>query len=133
MSDMGRYLYFTLGCLMVALGVIGAILPLMPTTIFLILAAGCFARSSPTCEAWLLNHPRFGPTLRGWREEGAISAQAKLMACIGMAVGFALFYVGAHPGIWLLLSVAAVMLASALYVVSRPLPNGDRRQALSRD
>ena len=64
--------WLALGCLFVGLGMIGAVLPLMPTTIFLILATGCFARSSPRLEAWLLNHPRFGPTLRDWRERGAI-------------------------------------------------------------
>lgn len=126
---MSRYLYFSLGCVMVGLGVIGAILPLMPTTIFLILAAGCFARSSPAYEQWLLQHPRFGASLRGWREEGAISVPAKCMACIGMSVGFALFYVGAHPSTGLLVGVAAVMLASGIYVVSRPHPHLGRREA----
>ncbi len=46
-----------------------------------------------------------------------------------MSVGFALFYVGAHPGVWLLASVAAVMLASGVYVVSRPRPDLGRREA----
>jgi uncharacterized membrane protein YbaN (DUF454 family) len=124
---MGRHLFFGLGCIMVALGAIGVVLPLMPTTIFLILAAACFARSSPAWETWLLEHPRFGPSLRGWREEGAISRPAKAMACIGMSIGFALFCVGAHPDAWLLVSVAAVMLASGIYVVSRPLPDLSRR------
>lgn len=113
---------------MVVLGGIGVVVPLMPTTVFLILAAACFARSSPAWEAWLLEHPRFGPSLRGWREEGAISRPAKLMACVGMSVGFVLFYLGAHPGIWLMLSVAGVMIASGIYVVSRPHPDLDRRQ-----
>lgn len=128
MSTMARHLYFALGCLMVVLGGIGVVVPLMPTTLFLILAAACFARSSPAWEAWLLEHPRFGPSLRGWREEGAISRPAKLMACVGMSVGFVLFYLGAHPGIWLMLSVAGVMIASGIYVVSRPHPDLDRRQ-----
>ncbi len=51
---------------MVMLGFIGALVPLMPTTIFLILAAWFFARSSPRLEAWLMHHPRFGATLRNW-------------------------------------------------------------------
>lgn len=88
---MTRTLFPCLGCLKLALGFIGAIVPLMPTTIFLILAAGCFARSSPALEAWLLDHNKFGPTLRAWRREGAISRPAKCMACTGMATGFVLF------------------------------------------
>jgi len=119
---MGRYLYFSLGCLFVALGIIGAMLPVMPTTIFLILAAGCFARSSPAWERWLLEHPRFGHTLRSWREEGAIPRRAKFLACVGMTVGLLLFYIGTHPGPLLLATVASVMIASGIYVLSRPLP-----------
>lgn len=61
-----RWLWFCAGWLMVALGFIGALLPVMPTTIFLIAAAGCFARSSPRFERWLLDHPRFGPPLVAW-------------------------------------------------------------------
>ena len=73
-----RVVYFCMGWVMVALGVIGAVTPLLPTTIFLIAAAGCFARSSPRLEAWLLDHPRFGKPLRDWRAAGAISRPAKL-------------------------------------------------------
>lgn len=119
---MTRIPYFCLGWLMVALGFVGAFVPLMPTTVFLILASWFFARSSPRLEAWLLGHPHFGPTLRAWNETGAVPAGAKIMACVGMSAGFALFMLGAHPGLWLALAVAAVMLASALYVVSRPSP-----------
>ena len=48
-------------------------------------SAACFARSSPRLEAWLLNHPRFGPALCAWREERAIPRRAKIAACIGIA------------------------------------------------
>ena len=115
-----RYGWLALGCLFVALGVIGALLPLMPTTIFLILAAGCFARSSPRLESWLLDHPRFGPTLRAWRRDRAIPRKAKWLACTGIATGYTIFLATAHPHWPLGLFVAATMAACALFIVSRP-------------
>ena len=117
-----RYGWLALGFLFVALGVIGALLPLMPTTIFLILAAGCFARSSPRLEAWLLDHPRFGPTLCAWRRDRAIPRRAKAMACTGIAAGYVIFLVTAHPRLPLALIVAAAMAACALFILSRPSP-----------
>ncbi|MEG8039536.1 YbaN family protein [Sphingomonas sp. LR60] len=115
-----RYGWLALGFVFVALGVIGALLPLMPTTIFLILAAGCFARSSPRLEAWLLDHPRFGPTLRAWRRDRAIPRRAKLMACTGITIGYVIFLATARPHLPLALLVAAAMGGCALFILSRP-------------
>ena len=117
---MMRVFYFCMGWVLVALGVIGAVTPLLPTTIFLLGAAGCFARSSPRLEAWLLDHPQFGKTLRDWRSDGAISLPAKMMACAGMTFGFVAFWFSAHPSLWLAAGVAALLLACAAYVISRP-------------
>lgn len=114
--------FIALGCLMLLLGFIGAFLPVMPTTIFLILATWFFGRSSPRLEAWMLDHPRFGPVLRDWREHGAMPRRAKWMACGGMAAGYMLFVIGAHPGIWLAIGVATLMIGCAAFVVTRPEP-----------
>ncbi|WP_157216393.1 YbaN family protein [Flavisphingomonas formosensis] len=118
--------WLLLGFVCVALGFIGALLPLMPTTIFLILAAGCFARSSPRLEAWLLDHPRFGPTLRAWRRDGAIPKQAKIAACAGIALGGTIFLAGARPRLWIAALVTLALAACAAWIVSRPLPPDQR-------
>jgi uncharacterized membrane protein YbaN (DUF454 family) len=117
---MARAVYLLLGLGFTALGVAGAFLPLLPTTVFLILAAACFAKSSPRLEAWILDHKQFGPLVRDWREHGAIPRRAKVLACTGMAAGFVIFFLSVHPGLWLALGVAAALGACAAFVVSRP-------------
>lgn len=77
---MKRPLYLAAGWASVAAGTVGIFLPILPTVPFMILAAFCFARSSPRLEAKLLNHPRFGPHLLAWREKGVVSRRAKLSA-----------------------------------------------------
>jgi uncharacterized membrane protein YbaN (DUF454 family) len=121
-SRAARPLWLGLGLVFVGLGFVGALLPLMPTTVFLILAVGCFARSSPRLEAWLLNHARFGPTLRAWRANGAIGRRAKALACGGMALGYLLFWLAVRPGLTIALVVGAAMAACAAFVLSRPAP-----------
>ena len=69
---MKRHFYLVAGWLSLGLGAIGAVLPLLPTVPFVILAAFCFARSSPRLEAWLVGHPVFGPHIAAWRDYGAI-------------------------------------------------------------
>jgi len=117
---MKRHAFFAAGSLLVVVGFIGALLPVLPTTPFLILAAACFARSSPRLERWLLNHARFGPVLRDWRAHGAIPRKAKLFACTGMTIGYALFWWASKPGLPLAAGVAALMIGGAIFVLSRP-------------
>lgn len=75
-----KWAYFTLGWTALILGSIGVFLPLLPTVPFAILAAFCFAKSSPRLEAWLLDHEQFGHHIRAWRDHGAISRKGKVMA-----------------------------------------------------
>lgn len=117
---MTRILFLVLGLLCVALAVIGVFLPLMPTTIFLILAAGCFARSSPRLEAWLVNHVHLGPPLRAWREHGAIPRRGKVLACLGIGLGYAGFWLGAAPAWPLAVGVAVILAGIVAFILSRP-------------
>lgn len=109
-----------LGLFFTGLGFVGAFLPVLPTVPFLILAAACFTRSSARMEAWLLNHPQFGPLLRDWREKGAIPRRAKWMAAAGCSFGFLLFLWGSQPGWPLILPVAAIMGFGVVFVFTRP-------------
>ncbi len=117
---MTRALWMALGAVLVLLGIIGAFLPLMPTTIFLILAAGAFARGSPRLEAWILNHQTFGPSVRNWRERGAIPRRGKLFATVGIVFGYGFFHVTTSPTLALATAVAVILLAILGWIWSRP-------------
>lgn len=119
-SPIKRWGWFALGWVMVALGFIGALLPVMPTTIFLILAAGCFSHSSPRFERWLLDHKWFGGPIRRWRERGAIPRSAKILAIGSMAGGYAVLLFISDPAWWVDLIVAVFLIACATYVATRP-------------
>lgn len=109
---MRRPLYLATGLTSVALGAIGAVLPIMPTVPFLLLAAFCFARSNPVWEQKLLDHPSYGPPLRQWRERRAISRQAKLTAIGAMSVGAVVtWFTLGWP--WVLISLAILTLSGA--------------------
>lgn len=86
---MQRYFLLILGWLAVVLATLGVVLPLLPTTPFLLLAAWCFARSSPRFHDWLLNRSVFGRYLRHWQKYRAMPPGAKSRAIIFIIVTFA--------------------------------------------
>ena len=115
----GRAALKALGIVLTAIGAAGVFLPLLPGTPILILAAACFARSSPRFEAWLLNHPRLGPGVRRWRERGAISLRSKIIALSAMALS-ALFVAKSGAPEIARIAAFAMMGAGALFVATRP-------------
>ena len=109
---MRRLIYRILGFLAVGLGAVGAVLPIMPTVPFLLLAVYFFARSSPELEQKILDHPHWGPQVRDWRERRAISRSSKTIAILAMSAGavFTYFTLG-HPWYWI--SVAILVIAGS--------------------
>ena len=103
----------------VCFGAVGVFLPLLPTVPFMLLAAFCFARSSPQLHDWLLRHPVFGPPILDWQERGAISRRGKIAASVSIAAVFGLSLL---LGLALeLLVVQAVVLGAVMtFIWSRP-------------
>jgi uncharacterized membrane protein YbaN (DUF454 family) len=116
-----RRFYLALGYTSFVLGIVGIVLPVLPTTPFIILAAWCFARSNPALAAWLYEHPRFGKLLTTWRDQGAIPRRAKVYALLSLAVSYALtVWLTSNPYVPYVLAV--VMGSVAVYIATRSTP-----------
>lgn len=129
---MKRQTYFILGLLNVALGILGAMLPLLPSTCFFIFAAYFFSQSNARLEAWILNHPRFGPTVVQWRQHRSIPMSGKIAASIGMTISFVVLILAGRSLLFLI--CAAVFLGlSALYIWTRPTTQAGLHRPASKD
>jgi len=114
-------LWIAAGLLLTGLALLGVVLPGLPTTPFALLAAACFARSSPRLEAWLLAHRWLGPMIRAWRAERAIPTSAKVVAVLCMLASGTWVAItaplGVAVGVWI------ALIAGGSYVLSRPAPS----------
>ena len=120
-SHAARLAWMGGGFLSVGLAVAGILLPLLPTTPFVLLAAYCFARCSPRLHGWLLAHQTFGPLITNWQRERAIPRRAKLAAYGASAGTIVLSVALAVPTHLVALQVLALG-ASTIFVASRPEP-----------
>ncbi|MEI6642436.1 MAG: YbaN family protein [Novosphingobium sp.] len=107
---MRRHFWTAAGLLFVGIGAVGAVLPLLPTVPFLLLALFCFARGNPAWEQRLLDHPRYGPLLLDWRTRRAIPRRAKWAALIAMAVSVLVTALAAGWP-WVLIPLAVMVLS----------------------
>lgn len=114
-----RALWLILGLAALACGIAGIVLPLVPTTPFILLAAFAFARSSPRLSAWIVNHGHFGPLIENWQRHGAISRRAKLAALIAIAATPPITLAIGAP-LWALLAQIAVLALVATFILTRP-------------
>ncbi|WP_279244097.1 YbaN family protein [Candidatus Litorirhabdus singularis] len=111
-------LYKPLGFLFLGLAIVGIVLPMLPATPFLLLAAWFFARSSERWHSWLLANPTFGPLIDNWEQRRCVTRRTKLVAIASMifAGGGSVMFALEHPG--LRLATVVFMLIGAAVVLS---------------
>jgi len=115
-----RPVLWVAGTLALLLGIIGIIVPGLPTTPFVLLAGACYVRASPRAHAWLLRNRTFGPILREWEQQHSVAPRVKRIAFTMMALtaGFSIWYFAGTP--WLQGLVLGAMLVGALVVWRLP-------------
>ena len=101
MPGIYRYLYFISGVLLVAIGVIGIFLPILPTTIFLILASACFIKSSPKANEWLKNHKILGMYIKNYQDGSGLTVNSKIFNITFL---------------WIMISASAIFFTELWYI-----------------
>jgi len=113
------HLVFAYVC--VGLGVIGAFLPLLPTTPFLLLAAWAAPKGSPRLHRWLYEHPRYGSVLIAWEQKKAVPTRAKWVACVLMGVSWLIMYF--QTSTWIVPVITGVLFVGvSAFLITRPTP-----------
>ena len=117
-----RWAWWLLAYVSLGLGLVGIVLPGLPTVPFVLLAAFAAARGSRRLHAWLLAHRRFGPVIRDWEAQRAVSRRAKHLATAMMAASAVIMFLTA-PKIWMAATGTAIMAIVAIWLWRRPDPH----------
>ena len=115
-SRLMKALLVTLGTLSVGLGVLGIFLPLLPTTVFLLLAAACYARSSDRFYFWLINHRWLGSYIRNHYEGRGMRRRDKVVTLIALWAGIGATAIWSVEAIWLRVVLVGIALAVTIHV-----------------
>lgn len=118
-EESGRTSFLILAYVSVGLAVAGVVLPLLPTTPFVLLAAFFASKGSPTFARWLDEHPRYGPIIENWRKNRVVPLNAKILACTMMTLSWGLLFVMGSSAV-VLTVVALFLVGSASYLLTRP-------------
>ena len=121
MTRTKRIILLLVGLVSLGLGALGVVLPLLPTTPFILLAAFAFANSSEKMHQWLLDHNVFGPLIDNWRRHGSISRAAKTATVISVIAILAVSW-WLSTATWIIAAQAVVLSGVLAFVLSRPLP-----------
>lgn len=113
-----RHLVFAVGVVSVGLGLLGAFLPVLPTTPFILLAAWCFVRSSQKAHDWLYRQPFFGPALQDWEENRAIARKTKIIAISMIMISLTVMWFKVSNE-WVRYFVTALLAAVSAFIVTR--------------
>ncbi|HET9031985.1 MAG TPA: YbaN family protein [Dokdonella sp.] len=116
-----RWAWWLLAYISLGLGIIGIVLPVLPTVPFILLAAYAASRGSQRLHDWLVTHPRMGPMIRDWHETGAVSRNAKWLATTMMIATSVILFLFS-PRLWLAIGVSVMMALVATWLWLRPEP-----------
>ncbi|MBN7136159.1 hypothetical protein A7A76_15555 [Lysobacter enzymogenes] len=116
-----RWAWWLLAYLSLGLGIVGIVVPGLPTVPFVLLSAFAASRGSQRLHAWLLAHRQFGPMIRDWQAHGAVSRRAKRLAVSMMAACAAIMFL-TSPKWWMAASGTAIMAVVAVWLWRRPEP-----------
>jgi uncharacterized membrane protein YbaN (DUF454 family) len=113
-----KYLFIGLGWFFVGLGIVGIVTPLLPTTVFFIIAAWFFAKSSDRFYSWLINHPRFGKFIRDYREKRGMPLKSKIIAVLMLNITILSSIIFFTKNIYVRLLLAVIAISVSFYIIS---------------
>ncbi|MBY0412913.1 MAG: YbaN family protein [Bdellovibrionales bacterium] len=125
---MKKILFLILGHICLLLGILGAFLPVVPTTPFLLLAAYLYSKSSNKLHVWLMNHKQLGPPLRDWHERGVIGMKAKILATVMILLVIGLRFPSLNVHLGVKIFASTVLVGVLIFIWTRPSKRLDSRR-----
>lgn len=120
MRSINKDIFMFFGGLSLALGFLGMLLPVLPTTPFLILSAYFFSRGSKRAHSWILSRPYFGKIIKDWEKYGVIRKKAKIQAVLAILVFFTFSIIFTELGFVFKISLCLIGPAIIYFIISRP-------------